>query len=353
MGGPSVILSKMCAELKNVPMKVLCVMLVILQSFFMDIIIINCYGDGLTTDSACQLCQKCYWWILGDVIIVACFIASFVMAYKHLTHLSKFKHLNKYHIRGSLPLSCLTWFLYSCYVSAKLAVIFKSGIADRLDESHFIGPQFLKTGICLCGVVFILFVASHHRAKENSKDRMYINSMASGVTFDVLDTVDFLSILFVNETSLILPYALENAVLVIALVNLIRPTFSFLVLMVNHLGAPKIARELSAANILVYIFLINTPYMAIRMFLWHSLKQDVSVFLIKNFVMIFLGIYELYEIGLEKAQEKSRSSEIIEMRPRLTPAHRPSDLIDGSEDEEVPPTYNDSLVDESVNTASA
>ena len=344
MAGVGKILNKMCIELKNVPMKVLCVMLVILQSYFIDVIIITCYGEGLTTESTCQHCQDCYWWIAGDLLIIFCFIATFILSYKHLTYRAKFNQLSKKHTTYGIPFSSITWFVYSAYTAAKVAVIFKSGINDRLVETDFYGPQFLKTGICLTAVVFILFVASHHNAKENTKERMYINVMASGVTFDVLDTVEFLDVLFVTETRLLLTYPLEDAILGIAIVNLVRPTFSFIVLILTHFGATKMSRELGAANALVYIFLVNVPFMAIRMYLWHNLSQDISVFLVKNFIMIFIGVYELYEIGIEKTRENSSTA--LEMTPRLTTAHRPTDLLDGKDgDTENHPEQFDSLVD--------
>lgn len=345
MPGVGSVLNKMCIELKNLPMKIFCVTLVILQSFFMDIIIINCYGDGLTTDKTCRHCRACYWWIAGDVIIVVCFIVSFIVSYKHLSYHMKFNRTTKRHMTHGLPLSSLTWFLYSAYVAAKVVVIFRSGVSDRLKTTDFYGPQFLKTGISLCGVVFILFVASHHSAKENSKERMYINSLATGVTFDILDTVEFLDILFVDETGVSLLYPIENAVLAIAVINLIRPTFSFVVLILNHFGATKVSRELTAANALVYIFLVNVPFMVVRMYLWHNLNHDISVFLVKNFIMIFIGIHELYEIGIEKTREQGAN--VFELTPTLTTAHRPTDLIHsehGRVDSPPSPKHTESLV---------
>lgn len=334
----------MCLELKHIPMKILCVMLVILQSFFIDAIIIHCYGSDSTT-GACAPCSNCYWWILGDIIVVAFFILSFVITYKYLQYHQKFNNLHKKHMKNGLPLACVTWFIYSAFVAAKVAVIFKSGIPDRLLESDFYGPQFLKTGICLSGVVFILFAGSQHHAKEGVKERLYINSMASGVTFDVLDTVDFLDILFVNDTGFLLPFGLEEAILAIALINLIKPTFSFLVLMVNHFGATNISRELSAVNAFLSVFIVNTPFMAIRMYLWHNLSHDISVFLIKNFVLIFVGIHELYEISMEKAQETKRSD--IEMNPNLITAHRPTDLLARKphQSNSRPSSHHDSLTE--------
>ncbi|XP_067943099.1 uncharacterized protein [Watersipora subatra] len=336
----NVILNKMCLELKNIPMKVLCIMLVILQSFFMDVIIINCYGTGPGGEDECKHCKLCYWWIAGDALIVAGFIVTFVVSYKHLEYYSNSRRLNKKHMSYGVPLSAIVWFIYSSYLSAKVAVIFITAIDDKLKSTDFYGPQFLKTGICLSGVVFILFVASHHKAKENSKERMYITSVSSGITFDVLDTVDFLDVLFVNETGLILSYPLERAILAIAILNLLRPTFSFILIILNHFNATKLSRELSAANAVVYIFFVNVPFMAVRMYLWHNLDSDMSVFLVKNFVMIFIGLNELHEISLEKTQEQDSS--VIEMTPRLTTAHRPTDLVDSSP--EGPPQYTDALV---------
>lgn len=333
------IMDRVCLHLKNVPMKVLCVLLVALQAFFLDAIIIYCYGDGEEAVT-CRHCEKCYWWISGDVLIIIAFVVTFVVSYRHLEHYKSFKRYPKTHMKAGLPLSCMTWLVYSAYVSARVVVIFKSTINDSLDDDSFYGPQFLKTGISLTGAVFLLFVAAHHHQKETALEKAYINSLATGVTFDILDTVDFLDILFVRETHVLVPYPMENAIMVISVLNLLRPTFSFLVLSLKHYGASKMSRELSAANSLVSIFLVNIPFLVVRMILWHSLNTDMSVFLIKNFILVFLGIHELHEISLERREEQGDPNS-IEMVPTrdLTLPHRPSDLQDTTASAERPPDY--------------
>lgn len=320
-------MNRVCIHLKNIPMKVLCILLVALQAFFLDAIIIYCYGEN-EVDS-CQHCVNCYWWIAGDVLVIVAFLVTFAISYRHLEHYRSCRTFSKSHIKAGIPLSCVTWLVYSAFVSARVVVIFKSTINDRLDDNSFYGPQFLKTGISLTGVVFLLFVAAHHHQKETLAEKSYINSLATGVTFDILDTVDFLDVLFVKETHVILEYPMENAIVSISVLNLLRPTFSFLVIFLKHYGASKWSRELSAANSLVSIFLVNIPFLVVRMILWHNLKTDMSVFLIKNFILVFIGIHELHEINMERNEERSDPNS-IEMVPTrdLTLPHRPSDLQD-------------------------
>ena len=101
-------------------MKILCVMLVILQSFFMDVVIITCYGDGDSSGDVCEPCQNCWWWIAGDIIICILFVVTLSISYKHLAYHSKCKQLHKHYLKGGLPLSCVTWFVYSSAVAAKV-----------------------------------------------------------------------------------------------------------------------------------------------------------------------------------------------------------------------------------------
>lgn len=334
-------MNSVCIHLKNVPMKVLCILLVGLQAFILDLLLITCHGDGILQERKCEPCEKCYWWIAGDVVVVAAFIVTFVVSYKHLEYHKSFKRLNRRHATSGLPLSCFTWFLYSAYVGARVIVIFKAGIDDVISEDDTFGPQFMKTGIALTAAVFMMFVASHHHPNEKVQDRLYINALATSVTFDVLDTVELLDTLIVTETGILIPFTMENGILAMAFINLIRPTFSFLVLICNHFGIGGLSRELSAANALIYIFLINIPYMVIRMLLWHVYNQSISVFLIKNFMMIFIGLHELWQISMERRREEGNPESIEMMPPRnLHPAHRPSDLRDGASGDEVPPDYN-------------
>jgi len=343
-----IIMNHICRNLKHVPMKVLCVLLVVLQAFFLDSLLILYFGHG--QGSIGTPCPKCYWWIAGDVVIISLFVITFFMSYKNIEHHNKHKRLGKIHIRRVVPLSVVTWFLYSVYVSARVIVIFRLEINDLLKDDDFYGPQFLKTGIALTAVVFILFVASHHNAKENSKERLIINALMTSVTFDILDTVDFLDVLFPGETQYLLPFVLEHVVLAIAVLNLLRPTFSFCILYLNHFGATNLSRELSAMNAMVYTFFVNTPFMVVRMYLWHKLKVDVSVFLIKNFIMIFIGIHEVYEIIFEKSAEHNANGIELHVHP---PNPGCMDGVDGADGEDnVPPTYTSALVDGAEQEAS-
>ena len=88
--------------------------------------------------------------------------------------------------------------------------------------------------------------------------------------------------------------ALEIAILALACFNFVLPTFALLKLRFKRMPryVPLPYEKLYS---LLYVSMVNIPYLVIRSYLWRFVNDhDVSIFLVKNAIMIYLAVRELW-----------------------------------------------------------
>ncbi|XP_013382297.1 transmembrane protein 121B-like [Lingula anatina] len=328
---------EVCDRIQPVPTRIFSLLLVLLQGALLDAFLFLHYGGNW------------YWWFVADLGTATVFIAAFVVAgkyYKRTKHnkMEPESHLIQGRVLGLLPLGYIAWFTYSGLMVPRVALIFKH-IAAGLDEKDILGPNFLKTALALTAPIFLLMVLSQHNKKQTQERKHYIETLVNVVPFDILDSVEFLEILFVQESRLVLPFTLEDFIIAFPCINLIIPGFCFVVLSQSFYGERPLSRGFQFIYTLSHILLVNVPFLTIRMYLWHLLSQDISVFLIKNIMMICLGVNDLYELcgesdddGVDGAGADGEPGEAMELQDR--PPSRVVPIEDGEhgDDEEQPHT---------------
>ncbi len=198
---------------------------------------------------------------------------------------------------ANIRFAFFAWFAYSCVLAGKVAVTFRlyESKIDTNSENLF-GQHTYKLTLGLAAVIFLLLVESHHYTVLNSPRQLYLTYLATNVTLDLLDSVYFLELLWNKEALKIIKenFALEITILVFACLNFILPTFALMKLRFRKYPTwcPLPYPVLYG---FFYVLLVNVPYLVIRSFLWYNIKEhDVSIFLIKNAIMIYLGLREVW-----------------------------------------------------------
>jgi len=273
---------RMCSSVYHIPLRVVCLLLAFLQGC-----ILNHY---LVTH------KNMYWyaWVVADLAVLLLFIMASIISYKHLI-LARKAVLRKSPIQtGSLPMAYFAWFVYSTLLAIRVAIIFKD-FAWKLKEEDFFGPNSLKINISMAAFVFMMLLLSHHDAESNSERKHAITEISGTVVFDVLDSVDVLDTLFNKRAIDEFPPHFETAIIVIACINLILPTLPLMTLSKAHFAHKIIPREISILHKMLLVFLVNLPLLSIRLVLWHVLDTDISIFPVKNLLVIFVVFHDLYE----------------------------------------------------------
>ncbi|XP_052782136.1 uncharacterized protein LOC128218504 [Mya arenaria] len=292
---------RMCDSMHHIPLRILCVIIALLQGSVLNYYLVKHKNVSW------------YAWIVADIAILLLFVTAFIISYKHLKLASKSSQPKAPIQTGSLPLAYIVWLVYSVILAARVAIIFRD-FAWQLDEEDFFGPNTLKINISMAAFVFLLLLLSHHDAGIDSERKHAILEITGTVVFDILDSIDVLDIMFEKSAVDNFPAHLDTAILIIACVNLVLPTLPLMTLSKAHFGHRFIPREITILHKIMIVFFVNLPLLAIRLVLWHLLSLDISIFPVKNLIVIFLVFHYLYEKRREdlKRQEADNTDGVEE-----------------------------------------
>jgi len=179
-------------------------------------------------------------WLIADGVIIALFLFTVIVSYQHLEKRPVIPATSSQHVRryfGELPMTYVSWFVYSVVLSAKVCCLYTlpDSIALRLDEKYFFGPNMLRTAISLASVVLYVLVLTSHDASFHSKQNAFIQTIVGSVYVDVLDTAEFLGTMR-DESLVIRQYRLDHVILAITCINFILPTEGLYMLAWKHFG---------------------------------------------------------------------------------------------------------------------
>ncbi|XP_018025930.1 uncharacterized protein LOC108681419 [Hyalella azteca] len=251
-----------------------------------------------------------YFWFLADFLVVMIFALTMLRSYSHwkksdeqlVKRKSYAKHsesakqqsiFKRYqYILGYHPLGYISWMFYSFFLIMKIAMIFKFEIVNQLSEESFLTPQVMKMAIALTALVFFVFVEGHYDAARHSMRALYIANLVKNYTFEIFDAITFLSLLFVSETKMVFSFAFENTIISFGCITLLLPNICLYKLSQNDYGRVRSSTILAFIYTMLHLFLVNIPYMCVRIYLWVMMREPVSIFLVKNVLNILLTLLE-------------------------------------------------------------
>ncbi|GAB6021844.1 hypothetical protein CHUAL_004416 [Chamberlinius hualienensis] len=245
------------------------------------------------------------WYLLygADAFMIVIFLIASVLSYRGL--LSQFhRHFENMDIPhvdipmyGILPFGYITWTLYTALLTVKIVLFYQYGLTDGLPRDGWSGGLLssacYKIIIASASVVFVLLVNTHHDAQPETIRSAYIADLCKGTTFDIMDTVAFLSILL-PEYNLPSDYhqtPLTDAIIALGCVNLFLPSLALIKLSLSDFGQTSHPVKMEFLYRIGRLLLIDLPYMIVRIFLWKTdTDQGLSVFLIKNVLYVLISL---------------------------------------------------------------
>ncbi|VBB32889.1 unnamed protein product [Acanthocheilonema viteae] len=214
---------------------ILCLALVILQFGLLDFYYLTVLKDNIW-----------YTWIGADSLVIVILIWLLVIVVRN----------NQQHMEdacstdGKVKYTWIGWFLYSAVLAGKVAVCFRlfyTQLPPTKIDSHdkILDDHLFRLGLSLSAPIFILLLESHHYTTVNSNRQLYLIYLMTTVTFDLIDTICFLDLLWQS--------------------------------------------------------FVNGPYLGIRIYLYvllkistHGKHYDASILMIKNVTMIYLAVRDVW-----------------------------------------------------------
>uniref|UniRef100_A0A0N5A814 Transmembrane protein n=1 Tax=Syphacia muris TaxID=451379 RepID=A0A0N5A814_9BILA len=267
---------------------IICILLVVTQLGLIDYYYIKYLKDSM------------WWsWLAADTFVIFTLIWLTVLSMRNN---QKRMHDEKL-LDAKMKYAWLGWFTYSAVLVAKIVVFYRL-YYDTLLEKNFVDQFFdehlLRLGLSISVLIFIFYLEASHYIPLVSNRQAYIIYLATAITIDLLDTVTFLDLLGeakINAWEL--PIWMPITILALGCFNFIMPTFALFRLKFRKLPRKFIFSEKIWS--LLYVLIVNGPYLGIRIYLCILLKlpslnknYKISIFLIKNIAFIYLAIKDLW-----------------------------------------------------------
>lgn len=117
--------------------------------------------------------------------------------------------------------------------------------------------------------------------------------MQHHVLLEIVDTVEFLTILFTAEHNLMVPTFVTDMILGFSCVNFILPTLGLYQLSAQNFNQPKPRENFHVLQTLLSTIFGNIPFLIIRVYLWTDHEFTNALFVMKNIIAICQNVVEL------------------------------------------------------------
>ncbi|XP_031559369.1 uncharacterized protein LOC116295627 [Actinia tenebrosa] len=204
-------------------------------------------------------------------------------------------------IRGQISnkgrtVAAAVWFLYILPLAGIIGWIFDQ-LLQKIDKNSAMDQGFLKNIIAMAAMVYLL-LDTHTYCPKLFLDINWVKA------FDIVDSADFVGILLTNNSASI-PGSFKRGVVSFALISLLITTISLVAFQRGETDneddviSTRASMPLEITRLLLQILLVNFPFFALRVFLWHEYKVELTVFAFKNVLMTIVDLIKIAGQGCE------------------------------------------------------
>lgn len=139
-------------------------------------------------------------------------------------------------------------------------------------------------------IVFLLWVEAHRNVEDPEQSNFCLKELCATVVFEIFDAVTFLDLLVQVARGNRPGLAFEMITIALVSSNLLLPSLGLYRLSQANFDYSNSGYGLSLIQHLCKIFLVNIPYLCIRLDTWTNGKAALSVFVIKNVLGIMVSL---------------------------------------------------------------
>lgn len=270
---------------------------------------------------------------------------------------------------GLLPLIYICWVVYSSNMLIKLSLLYSTSTPDKMVLA---GVKDSKEYILIClsasVAVFLFWVESHWTLGDRRQQRLSkptVDDLVCHTALEFFDSLTFLDLVTPDDTKELerdrrmISSTMKSVVVGLACVNFVLPTLGLYRLSRTHFGekANGMIRVIDehtgkpttrglGISILYHalrLIAVNIPYLVIRIIISQDPEKELSVFVVKNALGIWISLRNLIPevkqwLRVRKAKQQARMRG-SELRVRIDPAAGTFDPSKGGW--ELPVIWND------------
>ena len=186
------------------------------------------------------------------------------------------------------------WGLYICGLVTSIGIVF-GFVGDSLDKERFLGPNVLKTTLCITPLLLLLLL---NTAKDGEEYKEVISKLCFYMAVDLFDSVEMLDIVLdEKEHNYGIPKEFGEAMVVVACISLLLSPCKMAEINLKK-GKPRKCTAI-IGNI-VEMVAVNFVFLIIRLVIVFEYKKDESIFIAKNGIAIILSIIEIRDLCNQK-----------------------------------------------------
>jgi hypothetical protein len=207
---------------------------------------------------------------------------------------------------GVLPYGWLGWLVYSSVLVGKIIAAFKT-FGPNLNKEDINAINWMELSLGGTAGVFILVLGGTEKLTTNAQ-KNYVRWMQHYVLLEIVDCVEFLTLLYASaeggDDMELLPWTLQDIILVCACINLLAPALALYRLSSRHNRHPEKRNRFFLSQTLVGTVFGNLPYFIVRVYLWNFRNLVTGLFTMKNLIGILQDSQELIEYVRDLAKTR-------------------------------------------------
>ena len=192
-----------------------------------------------------------------------------------------------------LPWLFAVWTCYIVGFVIFIAIIFggNTPIEDKLDKETFFGPNILKMTLCLTPLILLLLLST---GTDSMAYREQIWKLSLRMALDLFDGVEMLEVIIEeNELSHEVPKSFEKAILAFVCISFLLSPLQLVEIKSRRYNSDKCTTALRTT---VQVICVNCVFLGLRLDLFLKYGKDASIFIAKNAIIIFLGLFEICSV---------------------------------------------------------
>ena len=189
----------------------------------------------------------------------------------------------------------VVWILYVVAFVILIGIIFGGSepIEEKLDKEQFFGPNVLKMTLCLSPFILLLLLST---GTDSIIYRDLVWMLSLRIALDLFDGVEMLDIIIEeSEVNDEISDSFEKAILAFVCISFLLSPFQLIEVKLDGSDDWKYHKRTMIYRT-TFQLLVNCVFLGLRLGLFLDYGKDASIFIAKNVIIIFLGLFEICSV---------------------------------------------------------
>jgi len=185
------------------------------------------------------------------------------------------------------------WLLYVVAFVILIGVIFGGSepIEEKLDKEKFFGPNVLKMTLCLSPFILLLLLST---GTDSIAYRELIWMLSLRIALDLFDGVEMLDVIIEeSEVNNEISDSFEKAILAFVCISFLLSPLQLIEVKLDGSDDWKYRKCTMISRTTLQVLGVNCVFLGLRLALFLKYGKDASIFIAKNVIIIFLGLFEI------------------------------------------------------------